>query len=99
MGFIAKKIGEGKRAETSPNQTCAAMVAKAVVAQEWTYVKARLYRQVHYFRVGSHSVVIGLRSLNCWVNTPFHLPLTKRVQPSCLASSVIRTNSPARYSV
>jgi hypothetical protein len=26
------------------------------------------------------------------------LPLTKRVQPSCLGSSLIRTNCPARYS-
>jgi hypothetical protein len=29
----------------------AAMVAKAAVAREWTYMKARLYRQVYYFRV------------------------------------------------
>jgi len=37
----------------------AAMVAKAAVAQEWTYMKACLHRQVHYFRVRRHSGTIA----------------------------------------
>jgi len=50
-GLFPRRLEMEKERRLRSINARAAIVASAAVGQEWTYIKTRLYRQVHYFRV------------------------------------------------